>query len=210
MCRQQYISMLLWTFGLKEDFVKGEALPLPIFAPPWIHPLEYLAEDTTRTVIGKRFLPNGPFSAFFNDFEILNGPFLINLHRLLWAMGLWRVAPYLPYHCQNGSIPSKAFCLWSSLWLLALPWIHPRVDLIKSLNTYVGHENFIPTKFHKHPSSGSVHVVKADYVYIPIYIHALGQTPPPPFLHLNKYINKSCQKTTTLAGRQQSLNRSTF
>ena len=37
-------------------------------------------------VIGKRFLPNGPFSAFFNDFEIVNGPFLINLHRLLWAI----------------------------------------------------------------------------------------------------------------------------
>ena len=48
MCRQQYISMLLWTFGLKEDFVKGEALPLHIFAPPWIRPLEYLAETTTR------------------------------------------------------------------------------------------------------------------------------------------------------------------
>ena len=30
------VSMLLWTFGLKEDFVKGEALrlPLPIFASP--------------------------------------------------------------------------------------------------------------------------------------------------------------------------------
>ena len=25
---------------------------------------------------------NGPFSAFFNDFEIFNGPFLITLHRL--------------------------------------------------------------------------------------------------------------------------------
>ena len=36
--------------------------------------------------IGKRFLPNGPFSAFFNDFEIFNGPFLIILHRLLWAI----------------------------------------------------------------------------------------------------------------------------
>ena len=47
--------MLLWTFGLKEDFVKGEALrlPLPIFAPPWIHPLEYLAETTTRVAAFK-------------------------------------------------------------------------------------------------------------------------------------------------------------
>ena len=48
MCCRQYISMLLWTFGLKEDFVKGEALTLPIFAPSWIYPLEYLAETTTR------------------------------------------------------------------------------------------------------------------------------------------------------------------
>ena len=35
------------------------------------------------------------------------------------------------HHYHNGSIPSKALCLWSSLWiLLALPWIHPRADLI--------------------------------------------------------------------------------
>ena len=66
-------------------------------------------------------------------------------------------------HYQNGSIPSKAFCRWSSLWIiLVLPWIHPRANLIKSINTCACHENFIPTKFHKHPSSGSV--VKADYV----------------------------------------------
>ena len=71
---------------------------------------------------------------------------------------------------QNGYIPSKAFCLWSSLWLLlALPWIQPRADLIKSLNTCAGNENFIPTKFHKHPSS--VSVVKADYVCSHIYIY---------------------------------------
>ena len=38
------------------------------------------------SVIGKRFLPNGPFSAFFNDFDIFNGPFLIILHRLVWAI----------------------------------------------------------------------------------------------------------------------------
>ena len=37
--------------------------------------------------------------------------------------------------------------------------------LIKSLNTCAGHENFIPTKFHKH--SSSVSVVKADYVCTP-------------------------------------------
>ena len=38
------------------------------------------------SVIWKRFLPNGPFSAFFNDFEIFNGSFLIILRRLLWAI----------------------------------------------------------------------------------------------------------------------------
>ena len=90
-------------------------------------------------------------------------------------------------HYQNGSIPSKAFCLWSSLWLLVLPWNHPRVDLIKSLNLYAGHENFIPTKFHKHLSSGSV--VKADYVYSHIYTCITAT--PPPFLHRNKYIKNS-------------------
>ena len=38
------------------------------------------------SVIGKRFSPNGPFSAFFNDFEIFNGPFIIILYILLWAI----------------------------------------------------------------------------------------------------------------------------
>ena len=92
-------------------------------------------------------------------------------------------------HYQNGSIPNKAFCLWSSLWiLLAMPWIHPRVDMIKSLNTCAGHENFIPTKFHKHPSSGSV--VKADYVCSHIYT-CISAPLPHPFLRLNKYIKIS-------------------
>ena len=80
-CRRQYISMLLWIFGLKKDFVKGEALPLPFICP--------------------------------------------NLDPPLGISGQNRY--------ENGSIPSKAFCLWSSLWLLlALPWIHPRADLIKA------------------------------------------------------------------------------
>ena len=38
--------MLLWTFGLKEDFVKGE--PYLYFSPSLIHPLEYLAETATN------------------------------------------------------------------------------------------------------------------------------------------------------------------
>ena len=61
----------------------------------------------------------------------------------LWSEGGFcqRRSPYATYfslaldpplgisgwnHYKNGSIQSKAFCLWSSLWLLlALPWIHP-------------------------------------------------------------------------------------
>ena len=92
-------------------------------------------------------------------------------------------------HYKKGSIPSKAFCRWSSFWiLLALPWIHPRADLIKSLNTCAGHENFIPTKFHKHPLSGSV--VKADYECSHIYT-CISAPLPHPFLRLNKYIKIS-------------------
>ena len=59
----------------------------------------------------------------------------------------------------------------------------PRADLIKSPNTCAGHENFIPTKFDKHPPSGFV--VKADYVCSHVLVH------PPPFLHLNKHIKIS-------------------
>ena len=54
---------------------------------------------------------------------------------------------------------------------------HPMADLIKSLNTCAGHENFIPTKFHKHPSSGSV--VKADYVCSHIYTCISAPLPLP-------------------------------
>ena len=49
-----------------------------------------------------------------------------------------------------------------------------------------GHEHFIPTKFRKHPLSGSV--VKAGYVFPYIYMHPVH--PPPPF-HLNKFIENS-------------------
>ena len=48
-----------------------------------------------------------------------------------------------------------------------------------------GYEHFIPTKFHKHPLSGSV--LKADYVFPYIYMHLCTPT----FLHLNKYIENS-------------------
>ena len=63
----------------------------------------------TRAVIGKRLLPNGPFSAFFNDFEIFNGPFLIIVHRLLWAIfqvnGTMAHGP-LPSQSLHGSQPT--------------------------------------------------------------------------------------------------------
>ena len=49
-----------------------------------------------------------------------------------------------------------------------------------------GHEHFIPTKFRKHPLSGSV--VKAGNVLPYIYMHLCK--PPPPF-HLNKFIKNS-------------------
>ena len=74
-------------------------------------------------------------------------------------------------HYKNGSIPSKALKLSLTPSCPALD--PPRVDLIKSLNTCAGHENFIPTKFNKHPSSGFV--VKADYVCSHVLVH-----PPPP------------------------------
>ena len=54
------------------------------------------------SVIGKRFLPNGPFSGFFNDFEIFNGPFLIILHRLLWA--IFKVNGTM----AHGALPSQS------------------------------------------------------------------------------------------------------
>ena len=55
-----------------------------------------------RPVIGKRFLVNGPFSAFFNDFEIFNGPFLIILHRL------WRAIFQVNGTMAHGPLPSKS------------------------------------------------------------------------------------------------------
>ena len=118
MCRQcigNTSVMLLWTFCLKEDFVKGEAILIPIFffAPPWIHPLKYLLETTTR------------MAAF----------------------------------------QSKAFCL-EALFDSFLPCLESTQGRI-CLSTCAGNKNNIPTKFHKHPSSGSV--VKADYVCSHIY-----------------------------------------
>ena len=72
MCRWQYISILLWTFGLKEDFFKEEALPLPICAPPWVHSWnEYLAKTTTSMAAFqvKPFV----FEALFESFLLCLG-----------------------------------------------------------------------------------------------------------------------------------------
>ena len=48
------------------------------------------------------------------------------------------------------------------------------------------HEHFMPTKFRKHPSSGSV--VKADYVF-PYRTYTCISAPP--LFHVNKYIENS-------------------
>ena len=76
-----------------------------------------------ETVIGKRFLPNGPFSAFFNDFEIFNGPFLIILHRLLWA--IFQVNGTM----VHGPLPSLSLMKALSLLVRKL-W--PRLKFFKS------------------------------------------------------------------------------
>ena len=55
-----------------------------------------------QAVIGKRFLPMGHFQLFFNDFENFNGPFLIILQRLWWAVFQvnWTMA--------HGPLPSQS------------------------------------------------------------------------------------------------------
>ena len=65
-----------------------------------------------------------------------------------------------------------------ALWQ-QLTWAFGSGEL-KSLNACAGNENFIPTKFHKHPSNGSV--VNADCVF-PIILHALVH--PPSFTWIN-------------------------
>ena len=120
----QYVAVNIWSEG---GFCQREALPLPIFAPSWIYPLEYLAETTTR-------------------------------------MAAFQIKPFVFEALFESFLPA---------------WIRPRADLIKSLNTYAGHENFIPTNFHKHPSSGSV--IKADYICVFPYIYIRDPpTPTPP------------------------------
>ena len=71
-----------------------------------------LSTDFSRpfSVIRKRFLPNGPFSAFFNDFEIFNGPFLIILHRLLWA--IFQVNGTM----AHGPLPSQSLHFMAKFW----------------------------------------------------------------------------------------------
>ena len=53
---------------------------------------------------------------------------------------------------------------------MALPWIHPLVDLAqKAIQMCVGHEFFIPSKFGKYPLNYSV--VKAVYVFPYMNMH---------------------------------------
>ena len=52
----------------------------------------------------------------------------------------------------------------------ASPWIRPLGKYGQNIFMHVlSHEHFIPTKFRKHPLSGSV--VKAGYVFPYIYMH---------------------------------------
>ena len=52
----------------------------------------------------------------------------------------------------------------------ASAWIHPLGKYGQNIIMHVpGHGHFIPTKFRKHPLSGSV--VKAGYVFPYIYMH---------------------------------------
>ena len=62
---------------------------------------------------------------------------------------------------EEGDTPVTYFC----------PALDPSLDRSgrKTKTLVRDHEYFIPTKFRKHPSSGSV--VKADYVFPYIYMH---------------------------------------
>ena len=60
---------------------------------------------------------------------------------------------------------------------LASPWIRRRYGQNIFMHV-LGHKHFIPTKFRKHPLSGSVE--KAGYVFQYIYMH-YSATPPPLF-----------------------------
>ena len=176
---------LLWPFGLKGNFIKGEAPLQHTFAPCWINPLEYLAETTTRTVactcrlwnIGMCDYQESVTTGQRKKEEITNGQRQTDADK---GISLCRYA--LAGDIKNRIAAFQVFrseeeFLWSPLWLF-LPWIHPRANPKHMCRTM---RNFIPTKFHKHPSSGSV--VKTDYVCVPMYIHGLVH--PTPFLHLN-------------------------
>ena len=60
---------------------------------------------------------NGPFSAFFNDFEIFNGPFLIILHRLLWAIF------QLNGTMAHGPLPSQSLIM-CKVWCSYYCWLY--------------------------------------------------------------------------------------
>ena len=74
-------------------------------------------------------------------------------------------------HCYEFSLFAVAFRSEEEVFLrrdpplvtyFASPWISPWADMAMFMHV-PGHEHFIPTKFRKHPLSGSV--VKADYVF---------------------------------------------
>ena len=129
--------------------------------PPWIRPwVEFAEKPINRCVI----MSTSSLSSF------------VNIHQVV-PVGkaaeeiLWRRNPSLTY-----------------FWQIAPPPLDPTLGGVcrKAYKQVRDYEYFISIKFHKHPWSGSVG--KADYVFQYIYtVHALVH-PPPPFLHLNKYI----------------------
>ena len=87
----QYVAVNIWSDG---RFRKKKALPLPIFTPPWIHPLEYLAKTTTRMAVfqEKPFV----FEALFDSFlsSALDPPQGGSDKKPKHMCGTWELHPY--------------------------------------------------------------------------------------------------------------------
>ena len=77
-----------------------QSMPITSVRRSW--PMQNCEGFPICAVIGKRFFGNGPFSAFFNDFEIFNGPFLIIL------LGLWWAISQVNGTMAHGPLPSKS------------------------------------------------------------------------------------------------------
>ena len=105
----QYVAVNICSEG---GFRHKKALPLPIFVPPWIHPLEYLAKTTTRMAAFqvKPFV----FEALFDSFLPPQGG---SDKKPKHMCGSWELHPY-----QVSSTSIKQFC--SKGWLCEFPYIY--------------------------------------------------------------------------------------